>query len=292
MDASDAKGWKAAAQFAATRRALVTTDDLRRFEIRKGAIEKAVASGRLVRVHLGVFSIGHPPLDRPAEWLAAVLACGEHTLLGHRPAGVLWRIRQGEFRAVEVVNPTGRGRTRPGILVHQSPLEPLDVAVCDGIPVTSVARTIADLAHVVDPDDLVRTVREAQYRKLFHLASVELANQRWPTVALTRLLEDLQPAESWLEDAFLADVVARHRLPAPACQAVVEGFRVDFLWADARLVVEVDGGQHADPLRRQADRVRDNALHLAGFLVLRYGAADVRRRHASAAAQIGRALRR
>ena len=272
-------------------RGLVTTAQLSAIGIERGSIEKALASGRLHRVHVGVYSLGVLPFERRAEWLAAVLACGEETVLSHRPGGMLWGIYDRETLRVEVTNPTGRGRSRKGIRVHESPVDDADRAVRDGIPVTSVARTIADLAFELDGDETVRLVREAQYRKLFHLASVELANRRRPSRSLSAVLEDLQPAESWLEDRFLADVVVRHRLPAPLCQVLVEGFRVDFLWPDERLIVEVDGRQHADPLRRQADSTRDNILLLAGYRVLRYTTADVRRRHASTARQIGAALR-
>lgn len=292
MDASAAKRWRAAAAFAERQRALMRVEELRAFGIGKGAIEKATGSARLVRVHQGVYAFGHRPLDRATQWLAAVLACGDDTLLACRSAAALWGIRTGELRDVEVVNPTGRGRTRDGIRVHQQPIHPEDRATHRGIPVTSVARTIADLAHDLIGDELTRMAREAQYLKLFHLASVELANRRRPSRALNRLLDDLAPAESWLEDRFLTTVVARHGLPPPECQAVVEGFRVDFLWAQERLVVEVDGSQHADPLRMRADRARDNVLHLAGFLVLRYTSPDITRFHARAAGQIKRALRR
>lgn len=292
MDATSAERWRRAAEAAEARKALATTEHLREAGIGRGAVEKALRSGRLVRVHTGVFSFGHAPLDRPAEWLAAVLACGDGTALGLRSAGRLWDLREAEPLRVEVVSPTGCGRSRPGIVVHQSPLGPLDCDVRLGVPVTSVARTIADLAHELPPDEIVRMVREAQYRKLLHLPALELANRRRPSRALGAILEDIVPTDSWLEDRFLTDVVARHGLPAPQCQVLVEGFRVDFLWEREKLIAEVDGAQHATTLRMQADRIRDNALHLAGYLVLRYTTADVRRRHARAAAQIRRALRR
>jgi very-short-patch-repair endonuclease len=292
MDAFSAERWRRAALWAEARRGLARIEDLRALGIGRGAVEKAVRSRRLVRVHHGIYAFGHAPLDRETEWLAAVLACGDSSALSHRSAAAAWEIRRGEFSVVEVTAPTGRGRSRTGIRVHQSPLDPHERVEHRGIPMTSVARTLADLAHELDEDDLVRTVREAQYRRLFHLASVELANRRRPSAALTRLLADLAPAESWLEDRFLTRVVARHRLPAPECQVRVEGFRVDFLWREPRLIVEVDGMQHADPLRMRADRIRDNALHLAGFLVLRFTTPDITRFHARTARQIIRGLRR
>ena len=88
------------------------------------------------------------------------------------------------------------------------------------------------------------------------------------------------------EDAFKSKVLSRHRLPEPLYQPKVAGFRVDFYWPAARLVVEVDGANHTNPAMMQADRARDNILHLAGEFVLRYTRADINRRHTRVAGQI------
>lgn len=103
-------------------------DELRELGIGKGSVEKAVRSGRLHRVHQGVYAFGHAPFDRETEWLAAVLACGDRSVLSHRPAARLWNIRDGESRDVEVTSPSGSGRSRRGIRVHESPLEEDDRA--------------------------------------------------------------------------------------------------------------------------------------------------------------------
>ena len=85
-------------------------------------------------------------------------------------------------------------------------------------------------------------------------------------------------------------VIRRYDIPEPRCQQKVEGFRVDFHWPAARLVVETDGSQHADPLRMHADHIRDNVLQIAGELILRYTKADLTRRHRRVAEQIVEAL--
>ncbi|HYN52467.1 MAG TPA: DUF559 domain-containing protein [Thermoleophilaceae bacterium] len=238
------------------------------------------------RVHQGVYALGHRPATREVKWAAAVLACGPRAALSHRSAAAAWAIRDGESRRVDVTSPAGRGRGRDGIRVHRAPLEEIDRAVRFGIPVTSVARTVADLAHELDDEATYRLVREAQFRKLLHLPALELANRRRPSRRLAAVIDDLLPTDTPLEDLLVRAVIRRYDLPQPLCQQKIEGFRVDFHWPAARLVVETDGGQHDDPLRRQADRIRDNVLQLAGQLVLRYTKADLTRRHRRVADQI------
>jgi uncharacterized protein DUF559 len=103
-----------------------------------------------------------------------------------------------------------------------------------------------------------------------HLPALELANRRRPSRRLTSVIDDLLPTDTPLEGLFVRAVIRRYDIPEPLCQRKVEGFRVDFHWPAARLVVETDGSQHADPLRMQADHIRDNVLQVAGELVLRY----------------------
>lgn len=290
MDAERATGWKAVAAVAARQHGLVTIAQLFAAGVGKGAIEKAVRSGRLHRVHRGVYAVGHAGLTREARWLAAVLACGPGAVLGHRSAATAWGIRDGVGPSVDVVT-TGAGRRRSGITVHRAELEPFERRVHRAIPITSPARTIVDLAHELrDPDQIAWAVREMQYRRLFDRTELELCGRRRPSAAIRAVLEDLAPSGSPLEVAFLRKVVHRHGLPEPDCQAKIEGFRVDFRWAWARLIVEVDGSGHDAPAMRTADAVRDNILGLAGELVLRYRGRDVHRHHARTAAQIAAAL--
>ena len=74
--------------------------------------------------------------------MAAVLACGDGAVLSHRSAATLWRIRDGEGPHADVT--IGNDSKHPAIAIHRSPLGPQDVTVHRGIPVTSVARTLAD----------------------------------------------------------------------------------------------------------------------------------------------------
>jgi hypothetical protein len=278
-----------AAELAARQHGRIRTDQLQALGIGRGAVQKAVRSGRLHREHVGVYAVGHVAPGAHGRWMSAVLACGDGAALSHRSAATLWGIRNGEGPAVDVTVPTRNGRRRPGISVDRAPLTAEDVTTRSGIPVTTVARLLADLAFAIDDDDLVRAVREAQFRRFFDLAAVERAHARRPSAALGRILEDLAPSESRLEDDFLR-LLDRHGIPRPV-KATLCGHPVDFFWPQAALVVETDGVQaHSTLDAFQRDRSQTNVLQLAGYLVLRFTTADIRRRPGQVAAQIRAAL--
>jgi very-short-patch-repair endonuclease len=218
-----------------------------------------------------------------------VLAGGDGAVLSHRSAGALWAMLDREAGAPEI---TVRARRRTaGVLVHRGRLATADRAVHRGIPVTSAARTLADLAHVLDAEDLTRAMREAQFRRLVDAAAVLDALHRRPARSLRVLLDVTAPTQSILEDRLLA-ICHRNRIPRPLTQQTVAGRRVDFLWPEQRLVVETDGFEgHATVSAFQRDRATDNALQLAGYTVLRFTNADVTRRRADVARQITRALK-
>ncbi len=252
-------------------------------------VDRRLAAGWLLRLHPGVYAVGHRAPRREARWLAAVLACGPGAVLSHRSAGALWEIIDRERPQPEV---TVRARRRtPGVIVHRGRLAPADLAVHHQIPVTSPARTLADLAHQLTDEDLVRALREAQFRRVLHPSSMPEVLQRKRSRALRRLVEkDAAPTQSTLEDRLLT-ICDRHRIPRPLTQQPLAGRRVDFLWPTQRLVVETDGWQaHSTPSAFQADRATANALQLAGHTILRFTYADVTQRPASVATQIRDAL--
>ena len=251
-------------------------------------IERRVGSGRLIPVHRGVYAVGHRAPRSEARWLAAVLACGDGAALSHRSAAALWQILDREGAKPDVTSASSR--RHPGIAAHTARLTAAEVAVCARIPVTSPARTLVDLAHEIEPDDLLRALREAQFQRLFHIPSIRAALERRPSRVLRRLLEDFAPTQSILEDRLLA-ICDRHRLPRPLTQQRLAGRRVDFLWPVERVVVETDGWQgHSTATAFQADRATSNALQLAGYAVLRFTHADVTQRPTETARQIRAAL--
>jgi very-short-patch-repair endonuclease len=286
-----ATGWPAVAALAATQHGRVTTRQLLERGISKRAVDRAVMAGRLHREHVGVYAVGHLAPSARGRWMSAVLACGTGAVLSHRSAAVLRRLRPGEGPRVDVTVPTKGGRRRPRIAIHRAPLPVDEVTEWEGIPVVTVARLIADLAHDLCDDQLTRLVREAQYMRLFDIEATRRAAARRPSRALNAILDDFDVVSTtWLEDEFLR-IIDRHGLPRPTGQRRVSGFRIDFTWEGARLVVETDGAAAHQTLDAfQRDRTQGNRLQLDGWLVLRFTAADLRRRPSQVAALVQEAL--
>jgi very-short-patch-repair endonuclease len=222
-----------------------------------------------------VFAVGHRELKREGHWLAAVLASGPGAVLSHASAGVLWNIRDSASAYVDVTVPSRAGRVkRNGLRVHRSGrLSPKEVTVHERIPVTTVARTLLDLADVLPPQALKRAVDESEYLRLFDLTSLIAVVQNNPGRRGAKLLRAAEgPAEltrSHLEQRFL-DIVARHNLPRPRVNTRIAGCEVDFAWPEERVVVETDGyAAHGTRKAFVADRLRDRRLRRAGFEVVR-----------------------
>lgn len=255
---------------------VVSAAQLRAAGLTEAAVRRRVASGRLHRIHRGVYAVGHSGLTRRARQLAAVLACGPDAVLSHRSAGELWGIAR-EGSSVEITAPRSRG-PRCDMTVHRSrQLAHAERSVIDAIPVTSLARTLLDLADVLDEGRLAKAVHEAEVRRLFDLDAVLRSLDRVPGRAgrhrLRRVLSDYGdgPAltRSEAERMFL-ELCARHMLPMPSVNVPVLGFEVDFLWPDARLAVEIDGALvHQTRRAFEGDRRRDRALAASGIQVVR-----------------------
>lgn len=280
-----------AAEIAAEQHGRVTIEQLRRCGFGKGSIEKGVRSGRLHRVHTGVFALGHLAPDRAGDWMGAVLACGPDGLLSIRCAATAFRIRDGVGPRVDVTVPPGSHRRRPGIEIHRSVVLPFERDLWRNIPITSPSRTMVDLAHELgDPEQIEWAMRQLQFQRLYDRELLELSNHRRPNHTVTRLLNGFASTQSPLEIAFLTRVVRRHHLPAPECQAKPVSFRVDFFWPEARLIVEVDGRNHDEPMMKAADATRDAIHDAAGLRTLRYRWADVHVHDDRTAAGIKQAL--
>jgi very-short-patch-repair endonuclease len=262
---------------------------VRQLGLTSNAVALRCSSGRWHQLHRGVYAIGHLPTTREGWWLAAVLACGEEALLSHRSAATLWRMRDGEGRYPDV---TARyDRHHKDIASHRAVLLEADRKELRGIPVTSPARTLADLAHVLSLDDLVRAFREAQFLRLYDRKALTDALTRRPSRALKELMENATVTQSQMEDRFLA-LCDRHRIPTPRTQYRIGARTLDFAWPEHRLVVETDGWQaHGTPHAFQADRTTTNALQLAGWTVLRFTWTDVTRRQRRVAETVRAALK-
>jgi very-short-patch-repair endonuclease len=278
----------AIAALAAAQHGVVARRQLSEAGVTPKGIEVRMLAGRLIRLHRGVYAVGHSRLRREGWWLAAVLAVGDGAALSHREAAALHGIRPSNRTRIDVTTAT-RGRARlPRIELHGSRLDRSDVAVRAAIPVTTLARTIVDLAGVVSKDHLARALGEAERLGALDVEAIEAARRRVRgrrgrgDAVLRAVLESHRAhgatlIRSQLEERFLA-LVEAHGLPRPRLNAHVEGCEVDALWRDHRLVVELDGyAFHHTRRAFQRDRSKANALALHGYVVLRYTHDDVTR---------------
>lgn len=282
---------RAAARVAARQYGLITRPQALSLGVDRGRIARRLASGRWHQVHRGVYAVGHLAPRIEARWLAAVLACGPGAVLSHASAAHLWAIKPAPARDLPHVTVDTRvGRARRGIVVHRAQLAPQDIVRSAGIPVTSPARTLVDLAGELPERALKRALREAQFQRIVTLADIGEVLARRPAVRLRALVGDPAVTQTDLEDRLLA-ICDANALPRPLTQQRLSGKRVDFVWPAARLVVETDGWQaHATRGAFQDDRTLSNALQLRGYIVLRFTADDLDHRRRDVARQIRRAL--
>lgn len=263
-------------------------------------IRTRMANGALIQLHRGVYAVGHAQLRREGRWLAAVLAAGPGAVLSHRDAAGLHGIRPANHVRVDVTTPR-RLRQRPGIALHHSTTVADDVTIANRIPVTTLARTLVDLAAVVPADHLAKAMREADRQGKLDLRAVEAVMERTRNrpgkrhAALRSALADhrrrgTQLTRSPLEDRFLG-LLDAHGLPRPETNVVIEGMEVDALWRSRRIVVELDGwAHHNDRLAFERDRERSNELAEAGYTVLRFTHDAVAHRPSAVANQLARVL--
>jgi very-short-patch-repair endonuclease len=261
---------------------VVTHRQLAAVGITGSALTRRVAAGRLVRLYRGVFAVGHVPHTRESRWIAAVMACGRGSVLSHLDAAALWRIYDTKGVAIHVTTTGWAGRSLPGIHAHRArTLDPADVTVKDGIPVTTVARTLIDLTDLLPSDRLLRAIREAEYLKLLDfdtlIAAVQRANGRKKLNELKKAIERHRPGQivrEELEHRFL-ELVHAAGLPDPQTNVKVRTrrrtYEVDCLWPDEGVAVELDGrAAHIRAAAFEEDRARDAALTATGLRPLRF----------------------
>jgi len=237
------------------------------------AIESWLRTGRLHRIHRGVYALGHPVLSLRGRWIAALLACRPNSVLSHRSAGVIRGLIEDDQRVIDVTTTGGRGRLE-GVRVHRGRRETDRV---EGLPVTTVEQTLLDLAAVLTPRELERAVDQA-HRDGHRQRPTERRGVRGAASLNALSRRNLQGhtfTRSELEERFLGLVRAAN-LPDPEMNTLVEGFEADGAYRAAKIVVELDGEHwHNQPGVRRRDRRKDAALLLAGWHVLRYGWDDV-----------------
>jgi very-short-patch-repair endonuclease len=264
------------------------------------AIKRRLRSGKLELVHRGVYGLPHTH-DLPlAAETAALLACGEGAVLSHHSAVTLWGLRPGTARPVHVTIPGARGcPTLEGVRVHRSVrLTPADIQLHHGLPITSPARALLDVAADLTDRDVERMLDEGLFvlriLTLPQVADVLARAGRPGKARLARVVanhRDSTRTDSPPEERLLG-LIRAAALPEPHLQARRLDYRLDFFWPELALAVEVDAyGTHGSPARFEADRRRDSRLLTeAGITVLRLTKAMIEQRPWEAIALLARAI--
>lgn len=225
--------------------------------------------GRLQRVHRGVYALS-PVLTSKGRLMAAVLACGDDSALSHRSGAHHIGVRRTSRLLVEVSVPRGSARQRPGIQVHRQ--RRMETTVVDGIPCTTLAQTLLDLAEVVPPLHVRKAITRAEHLRIFDLGDVNRvlasADGRKGAPILASILADFQPVatESKLEDLFLPLCPTK-----PTEQYWINGYRTDFAWPAEMLIAEIDDWEtHGTRTAFEKDRARLQDLTAQGWRVVMF----------------------
>jgi hypothetical protein len=266
---------------------VVTRRQLLKAGITPKQIDQRLRVGALIAVFRGVYRVGHTAPSVEAGYLAAVRACGDGALLSGRAAAHLLGLNRGAPPPPEVAAPTAR-RVR-GVRTRRARRE---ATVWRGIPVTTVAETIVDLAAALRPDELARAFHEAGIRHHTTPAEVEAALARRPRApgagTLRRVLRgDVHVMLSALEKRFLV-LLRKHGLPLPVTNRPAGSRRVDCRWPGHKLTVELDGYRyHRSRHAWEQDRHREREAHARGDQHRRYTYGDVLERPALMLAELG-----
>jgi very-short-patch-repair endonuclease/predicted transcriptional regulator of viral defense system len=265
------------AAVAARQRGVISLEQLRGAGLDRGGIAHRTATGRLHRIHSGVYLVGHAAPMPLALQTAALLACGRGAVLSHRSAGWLWGFVE-EPRGPIDVTVVGRDcGTRAGIHIRRvASLDHVDVRRRQRLRVTAPARTILDCAAQLDDRRLRRAIDEALVlRVTTHEELRDVVRRSSGRRGAPRLRTLLERAEgptftrSEAEDR-LRSVLGEAGIPSPETNVRVGSHEVDMLWRAARLVVEVDGyAFHSTRTAFERDRARDAELQVLGLRVLR-----------------------
>jgi very-short-patch-repair endonuclease len=269
------------AELAERQHGVVARQQLLELGFGRRGIEQRIHSRRLNPLYPGVYAVGHRVIHREGRWMAAVLASGPDAVLSHWSAAALWMIRPNSRTRIDVTVPH-RSRSSSAIRRHVSEVPADERTVEEGIPVTSVPRTIFDLA-ATEPTDVVEgLLRESEYRQLYDRLSLWDLIERYPgrrgirkvRAALERIKEEpVGRKRSPLEERF-APFLRRHQLPLPRFNDWItvggKRYQVDCHWPGTGEIVELDGWKgHGTRSAFRDDRARDRALRVAGYSVTR-----------------------
>lgn len=269
-----------AEKLAADQHGVITGRQAESCDLTRHQVRQLVRSGRWNVLGHALFVIAGSRRTWHLRTITCVFAAGEAAAASHLAAAWLLNLIDKQPHRIDVTAPHGaHNGSAQGFVVHRSrTLPPSDIRRIDGIPVTCPARTLVDLAALLPDGSLSAALDTALLKGLVSIVSVRRfvvdrgLGRRKGVGVLLKLLDDREfgVPESELERRFLA-LVRKRKRPKPARQERIGPYRVDFLYEDARVVVEVDGrATHGTATAFEADPVRQNALVLDGWSVLRF----------------------
>jgi len=264
------------------RDSVIRLDQLAGIGLSPSGVRSRVQSGLLFPKYRGGYAVGHPTLSRAGEWRAALDAAGAGSSLSFHSSAVRQKWSDVE-PSLHVSVPTTAGRVARGFVLHRvEPFHPDDVHEDDGMRCTTLPRTLLDLATVVEPRAIERTIAEAQFRREYSERAlrrlVDRSRGRRGVGVLSTILAEHGIERTItnleLEERYLK-LSRRAGFPMPLVNHWVEvpggRFKCDFVYPDARLIVETDGrGSHTRDLQFEEDRRRDSILKLGGWEVIRF----------------------
>jgi very-short-patch-repair endonuclease len=246
---------------------------LRDCGVSKSTVCRWNAEGKLHRLHRGVYAMGHRSVPIEGRMVAGLIAVGPDAVLSHATAAWWWGLIDTEPVRIELTNPR-RAKDRDDFRVYRA--SELERTRHRGFPVTTVPRTVLDLAARDSVNQVRRALAEAEYRRMLDVDEVKrvlargLKGSRTLRAALRAHEPRLARTRSGVERRFL-ELCERAALPLPDVNVKVGRMTVDALWRDARLAVELDTyNTHGSPARMERDRRRELHLRAAGFTVVRY----------------------
>jgi Transcriptional regulator, AbiEi antitoxin/Protein of unknown function (DUF559) len=259
---------------------VVSRAQLLRVGLSPKTIDRRVQAGRLHVLHRGVYAVGHRAIGVAGRQWAAVLALGAGAVLSHGNAAAAWEMRSSSSRLIHVTVPGRAGRRRrPGIRVHRPELLPHDeVTRLNGLPITTPARTLLDLAASGLRGRPLESALDQALHRILDFADLQRLLARYPMrpgspsleAQLSRYTPGTVDTRSRLEELVL-ELCDAHGLPRPHVNCVIEGKVRDFHWPGSRLVVEADSYRwHRSPSALNDDRERDVQLTLGGYRSLRF----------------------
>ena len=278
MGGQDTKVDREVERIASSAKGVVTHDELTGAGLSARQVERRLGRRSLIRVHRGVYRVGHAAEWLEATYMAAVKACGTRAWLSGRAAAFHFGVLRGAPPPAEVT--TRSERRIEGIRSRTRRLDPRDCATWRGIPVTTLARTIVDLAGLLTERELARAFHEASVQHALTPDRVEVVLRRNTkakgAARLRRVLHGDSPLLlSKLERGFIA-TLRKHRLPLPETNRPAGGRFVDCRWPERKLTVELDGYRyHSSRHAWEQDRRREREAYGRGDQFRRYTWADV-----------------